>query len=250
MKRPIFFDQHPVWFVFILEIIIIFVYLLSGTAAAVMKLTNLALYGIANVTLVVISVGLITALGWWKVIGFQFFKRSGDWWFFLIPFIPMAINLIPGINILNFRHLVVVFFITLSVGFVEETFFRGLMLYSLRNSSVWFAILVTSLLFGFTHAMNITAGKSVLDTVSQIMYAIAIGIAFAALVIRKGVIWPLMIAHFLTDFFYFLQRTNGFFSPTQELIITFSITVIFISYGLWLMFHPVREPIQLKESLT
>ena len=162
----------------------------------------------------------------------------------------MAINLIPGINILNFRHLVVVFFITLSVGFVEETFFRGLMLYSLRNSSVWFAILVTSLLFGFTHAMNITAGKSVLDTVSQIMYAIAIGIAFAALVIRKGVIWPLMIAHFLTDFFYLLQRTNGFFSPTQELIITFSITVIFISYGLWLMFHPVREPIQLKESLT
>jgi membrane protease YdiL (CAAX protease family) len=98
--------------------------------------------------------------------------------------------------------------------------------------------------------MNIIAGTSVLDAISQIMYAIAIGIAFAALVIRKGVIWPLMIAHFLTDFFYFLQRTNGYFSPTQGLIITFSITVIFISYGLWLMFRPFKEPIRLRESLT
>ena len=50
------------------------------------------------------------------------------------------------------------------------------------------AIIVTSVLFGLTHLANVLAGVTVLETISQ-SPTIAFGVAFAALVLRTGIIW-------------------------------------------------------------
>jgi hypothetical protein len=40
-----------------------------------------------------------------------------------------------------------------------------------------------------THLVNVLAGATLLETVSQVAYAVAFGVAFAALVLREGIIW-------------------------------------------------------------
>ncbi len=250
MKRVLFAEQHPVWFVFILEVVIIFVYLLSGTVATIMRLSNTALYGMANFGLAIIAVFLITIMGWWRKIGFRPLFARRDWVYYLVPFIPMLINLIPGIQVINLKHLLVILSVTLAVGFVEEAYFRGLMLTALKTTNAWMAILVTSLLFGLTHALNLLAGKSPLEAAAQVLYALAIGVAFSALVVKKGVLWPLVIAHFLIDFTNLLQVKNNLFSPQAQVIIVFTITVLFAAYGVWIMRQPTGLKYDFKETVA
>jgi membrane protease YdiL (CAAX protease family) len=142
----------------------------------------MGLYSLANFGLTIIVAVLLTVMGWWKAVGFRAADRRGDLLYFLVPFIPMFLNFIPGIQVSSWRYLLEVFVITLMVGFVEESVFRGLMLNVLKTRGLWKAAIITTLLFGFTHAL-------------QICYAMAMG--FAALVLRKGILWPLVLTHWL-----------------------------------------------------
>jgi uncharacterized protein len=235
MKQPVFAERHPYWFVVILEVVVIFVYLLAGTVAHFMNLSNLGLYGIANLGLTLISALLLTVMGWWKVVGFRSSEKPGDLLYFIVPFVPIVINLIPGVEVTSLGFLVEILAITLMVGFVEEAIFRGLMLNALRAHGLWKAAIVTSLLFGLTHAMNVLAGKSVAEDAAQIFYAVAIGFAFAALVLKKGILWPLVLAHFLIDFANFIQRPGFSYPPFWEMLIVLSISVLFTAYGIFVM---------------
>jgi membrane protease YdiL (CAAX protease family) len=125
--------------------------------------------------------------------------------------------------------------LALMVGFVEESVFRGLMLTALRERGVWRAIIVTSVLFGLTHLANVLAGATVLETISQVAYTIAFGVAFAALVLSTGIIWPLVLAHAAIDAAYFLQVPGFAFSTTWTLIINLGVVVVFTGYGIVVM---------------
>ena len=147
----------------------------------------------------------------------------------------MVLNFIPGVQVTSLRYLAEALAIMLMVGFVEEAVFRGLMLNALRTRGLWKAAIITALLFGTTHALNGLAGKSVVEDVLQICYAVAIGFAFAALVLRKGILWPLVLAHWLINFIAFIE-TPGFTYPAPwNVLITVSITVVFTAYGVFVM---------------
>jgi hypothetical protein len=62
-----------------------------------------------------------------------------------------------------------------------------------------------------------------------------IGFAFAALVLHKGIIWPLVIAHFLIDFVSFLQKPGFVYPPMWEILIALGIAIVFTVYGLYMM---------------
>jgi len=235
MNRSRFSERHTYWFVVLMEVMVILVYLLAGTVAHFMKLSNLGLYGIANLALTILAVLIITVMRAWKVIGFRPADKPKDLLYYIVPFLPLAINLIPGVEVSSLLGLAEVIAITLMVGFVEEAFFRGLMLNALKRRGLWRAAIVTSILFGLTHAMNVIAGKSVAEDMAQIFYAMAIGFAYAALVLKKGVIWPLVLAHFLIDFTNFIQKPGFTFPPFWNLFIVISITVIFTAYGIYVM---------------
>ncbi len=235
MKRSLFAERHPYWFVALLEIVVIFVYLLAGTIAHFLNLSNLGLYGLANFGLTVIAAVMLTAMGWWKPVGFRSPDRRGDLVYYAIPFIPMFVNFIPGLEVSSPGYFVQVLVITLMVGFVEEAFFRGLMLNALKGHGFWKAAIITSLLFGLTHALNTLAGKSLFDDAVQIFYAVAIGFAYAALVLHKGILWPLVLAHVLIDFVNFLQKPGFVYPPSWEISIALGIAIIFTAYGLYMM---------------
>lgn len=109
------------------------------------------------------------------------------------------------------------------------------MLQALKPFGHWRAVIITALLFGLTHALNALTGKSPLESVLQIGYAVAIGFAYAALTLKKDVIWPLVLTHFLTDFVYFIQKPGFSFESFWQPFIVISLTVGFTAYGIFLM---------------
>jgi membrane protease YdiL (CAAX protease family) len=238
LERSRFADRHPYWFVGLLEIAVVLVYLVAGTVAHFLKLSNLALYGLANAALTVIVAVLVISMGWWRRVGFIAARNKRDLLWFLVPFLPMFINFIPGLELTSLNHVIVILVVTLMVGFVEEVIFRGLMLRALESRGAWRAIIVTSLLFGLTHALNVLTGKSLAQDAAQIFYAVAIGFAYAALVWRKGTIWPLVIAHFAIDFVNMLQKPGFTYSPFWTLAITLGIAIVFTGYGIFVMRVP------------
>ena len=68
---------------------------------------------------------------------------------------------------------------------------------------------LSSLVFGLFHLANILAGGNVFACVLQAVYAIGIGMAFAAVYLRTGNIWPTMIAHFSLDLLELIRADLG-----------------------------------------
>ena len=170
---------------------VILVYLALGIIAHFTNLSNVGLEGLANLVLTIIAVILLSVMGWWSIVGFRPPDQPADLWYFVVPFLPAVVSLLAGVELKNVLVVTQLLIITLMVGFAEEAIFRGLMLNALKPQGTWTAVIVTSLLFGLSHSLNVLSGKNLADVAVQILYALSIGFAFAALVLKKGIIWPL-----------------------------------------------------------
>ena len=233
MKRLPFAERHPLWFVALLELAVIVVYLIVGTITHFTRLSDEGVSSIATAVLSVLAVGLLSALGWWRTVGFRRAVRPLDLLWFLPLLLPVMLNLVVG---LEFRSLVLtieLLLISLLIGAAEETIYRGLMLNTLKVRGPWTAAIVTSVLFGLSHSLNLLSGKSGTEILIQVAYALAIGFGFAAVALRTGLLWPLILVHALIDFTSFLGRTG--LSPTWNAAAGIGVTFAFMSYGLFLM---------------
>lgn len=233
--RPSLATSHPYRFVAALQVLVLAVYLAAGTAVQVAGLGGSWLYPIANGVLVVAVAAVLTAMGWWRKVGFRAPRRPRDLVWFVLPFLPVVVNLVPGVEFVDTLTVTGLLALALAVGFVEESVFRGLMLTALAPRGAWRAIIVTAVLFGVTHLANVLAGATLAETVSQVLYAGAFGVAFAALVLRKGIIWPLVLAHFAIDAVHFLQRPGFEFSEAWTVTINVVLIVVFTAYGVLVM---------------
>lgn len=230
---PRFVERHPYWFVAILEIIVIAVYLMAGTIAHIAQFSNQAITGMANSTLSVLVIGALSALGWWRAVGFTRPAHPRHLLFFLPLLLPALINLAVGLNVPGLSLFTQLLAIAFLIGFAEEAIFRGLMLNALKARGLWQAAIITSLLFGLSHSLNLLSGKSGADILIQIAYAVAVGFAFAALVLKKGILWPLVIAHALIDFTSFIGKDT--IPAVWNVVAGLALTFLFMSYGLYLM---------------
>lgn len=246
MTRAPFAQRHPYWFVASLEVVTIAVYLLVGTVAYFTQLSNHWIYGSASLLLSIIAAVLLSRMGWWKVVGFRSPNQPGDLWYFVLPLLPAVITLLIGVEVTNLVLLAEFFVITLLIGFAEETIFRGLMLHALKAHGLWRAAIITALLFGLSHALNALAGKSMAETGAQIFYAVAFGFVFAALVLKKGILWPLVLVHFLIDFASFLQRPSYTIAPAWNLLLVVGLALIFTVYGLFVMLQ--KNSIEVRQG--
>ena len=241
MKRTPFADRHPLWFVALLELAVIVTYLLVGTAAHFTHVSNDGVAAIATTALSVLAAGLLSALGWWRVVGFRRAVSPRDLLWFLPLLLPVLLNLVVG---LEFKELLLTFellLIALLIGFSEETIYRGLMLNALKARGPWTAAIITSVLFGVSHSLNLLSGKSGAEILIQVCYALAIGFGFAAVALRTGLLWPLILVHALIDFTSFLGRAE--LSPTWNTIAGIGVTFAFMSYGLFLMRQGKRNTV-------
>jgi uncharacterized protein len=183
--------------------------------------------------LAIAAIIFLVRADWWQTIGFRKPRRLRELWFFVLPLIAVAVNLSSGIQASEPASIAVFFFLAALVGFVEETYLRGLMLHPISMRGPWRGVLITAILFGLLHSLNIAVGWNPQVVFSQMAFAFAVGFCYAALRLRTGLIWPLMILHFLTDFSAFLA-VNQVTTPQSSgsnVFTTVVYVIIFVIYG-------------------
>lgn len=92
----------------------------------------------------------------------------------------------------------------LSVGFVEEFIFRGILQsvflkkYSHKKNGILLSIFLPAALFGGIHLLNLNM-SNIPASISQAVYAFFIGAAFGAILLKTNKLIPLAIIHGLID---------------------------------------------------
>jgi membrane protease YdiL (CAAX protease family) len=110
-----------------------------------------------------------------------------------------------------------------TVGMAEETLCRGVMAESLLEhfgtgrAGIWKAILISSLMFGLTHFVNLVNGASLAGTVSQALDAFTIGLVFSVIYFRSGNLWVTILLHAIWDFSTMLMVEDGLFVTSTTL---------------------------------
>ncbi len=243
MKLQTFAEHHP-WLFSILVVLLIFIVNGVGVVIATrisFPPTTFATY--TELALMIIFVLIVSRMHWWTRIGFHQMRSARAAALYLPAFIPVVGNLIFGVRVRAIPAVLAFLVLAALVGFVEETAFRGLILRAFQPRGAWTAALVSAGFFGFAHGINILAGSNDLYVLVQIGYALAIGFGYAAMALRGGVLWPLMVAHALTDFSAFINsgQIGGTGVNLALIIIALIYILIFFGYGVYLL---RREPVE------
>jgi membrane protease YdiL (CAAX protease family) len=100
------------------------------------------------------------------------------------------------------------------VGFVEETMFRGILLYALVR--VWgqtrrglvAAVVVQAALFGTIHALQIIAGSTLANAVANVLNTFVFGVWLGMLVLSVASLWPAIVLHAVSNAFMLIKGLN------------------------------------------
>ena len=150
----------------------------------------------------------------------------------------------------------------LAVALSEELLCRGILYKTLkmrhgeRGKGLLLALLMSSLIFGLMHFLNMMNGVAFLPVLTQVAAAFFIGIFFGALYIRTGSLLPAILIHMLYNTFLGLKdvlqvEAAAAPPPAEAAVVTAAaadylvmptITLFFALYGLFL----IRK--QLKKS--
>lgn len=190
--------RRPYLFTFLIVIMIMVVTGASGAGAAVSGLPTSDFELGAEVVLAVLAAVGLTRLHSWRDVGFRPLARARDlrlYWVPLFPVLPVLAPAVSGLTRIGLGQLGVYLALAGLIGFVEEVFFRGLILRSLAARGALRAAIVSSVLFGLMHSVNVLFGADPAATLLQAGYATAMGFSFATVTLRTGVIWPLIIIH-------------------------------------------------------
>lgn len=124
--------------------------------------------------------------------------RAAEMLYYLPLLLISTVNIWFGI-VMNKQPLegLVYFLAMIATGLVEELLFRGFLFRAMSKNNLRFAVILTSLLFGLGHIVNLFngSGAATLETVCQIFYAVSIGFLFAAVLLKGGSLIPCMISH-------------------------------------------------------
>ena len=134
---------------------------------------------------------------------------------FFINFMQIPENGFIAPNILSL--FIVILHPFIGTGLFEEVLYRGLVFKILLRKTghskrgVIFACVISSVIFGVLHLVNVFAGASVLSTISQVVHATATGLFFAAVFLRTKKLWIPILLHGLLNLS--AQIFNAIVSP-------------------------------------
>ena len=146
---------------------------------------------------------------------------------------------------------------TVLVGFVEETVFRGIVLYALVR--VWgqtrrglvAAVLVQAALFGTLHALQALFGVTPEAALANVVATFVFGVWLGAFVLSVGTLWPAIALHAASNCFLLIKGlsspwiTPDFLGYVRGAFVDLPLVLL----GLWIMLKLwcVRQPAQLEE---
>lgn len=153
----------------------------------------------------------ITRRGLGEQYGLSHWPRdTARYWFFLPVIVLATGNLWGGFGMTYPAKLQVVAVVSMAlVGYVEEVIFRGFLFTGmLKTSNVTFAIVVSALTFGIGHIVNLFTGQASVETVLQVIFAVAWGFILTVLFYKCGSLWPCILVHSAIDVCSTFSRDN------------------------------------------
>lgn len=141
-------------------------------------------------------------------------------------------------------------FYNLAIAVSEEFLFRGViftqMLDSLKNKKgfIWTAIIVSSVIFGLRHFLNLIAAPNVvITTVGQVLFTFMAGFYLCAVYLRTRNLWICIIIHFLEDFFtgfWAIVSTSAFSAQTVDgtvgnMFLLVAVHAVYIIFGVFIL---------------
>jgi membrane protease YdiL (CAAX protease family) len=172
---------------------------------------------------------VFAATGGWRTAGFT--ARVTRPRLLVVPAAVALAPLVGGVQLPGAGMLTVFVLGYAVTGFFEEALFRGLILGVLRPTGVWPAVWISSALFAAAHLPNMLFGQPPAITVAQAVGTYCFGIGYAAVRLRTGSVWPLVVAHFLTDL---LLRVDALPGWAHWTVMVGGDTVL-LAYGLVLL---------------
>ena len=163
----------------------------------------------------VVAAGFILAVVlWegWRDVGLNRGADARGWRLCWLPMIYVAggLGLATAFGLPPVTVVLVILVNTLLVGFSEELMFRGAILQAFRHAtSIWPAVLLTSVAFGAIHSLNVFVTGDLKSALIQSSAALLSGLVFIALRLRTGSLWPPIIVHALWDFATFMLGNAG-----------------------------------------
>ena len=147
---------------------------------------------------------------------------------------------LPKFSVVNF--ILVTICVCVLPAVFEELLFRGVITYSLKEHGEVFAILVSGALFAIFHMQP-----------AQTLYQFIFGALFAFIAIRSGCILPVIIAHFINNFFvvlnYYFLNLN--FNDTVKIAITIiALIMLVVGVVIMLVFVKNEEPKKQNSTVT
>lgn len=131
----------------------------------------------------------------------------------LLWFFPIIISELFAFSVgFQFRQDFLLYFclilFTVFVGISEELFFRGIVFNILKNKSIKYAIIVSSVFFSLLHLANLAGGVSAKYAILQVIFAFIFGIVAAQISVLSKSLLPAIIWHFTHDFIAFITGNN------------------------------------------
>jgi CheY-like chemotaxis protein len=142
------------------------------------------------------------------------------------------------------------FLAELSTGWIEQILGRGVVLVPMllkwggTRGGIYLAVLLSGVVFGVAHIINILEGNlPLINAINKMVYPVFFGILFAACMLRNRLIWPKILLHAATDWTANLEeiavggaiRTAPPAMDVPGLAVNILITSLAGVYGLFLL---------------
>ena len=223
-------------FFFFLQGAVVVMNEIEGARSALIRGGIIALAALAAIVYSLIKHKNLSAIG---------FRRpepgSAKKLLFYIPLLVIALSaLVVGVDFeKGGGFLSANLFLALCVGFAEEIYFRGVICNLWLEKSVKKAVLISAVLFGICHLMNVLGGAGLTETILQIFFALAYGVAFALVFIVSKSIWPCILLHAFHDACSFLSvdgsvRANIVIGAFQFVVMLAYIAAVVKRNQLWI----------------
>lgn len=147
----------------------------------------------------IISLLLLSVIIFYKKCSYYGLKKvkNPKQYLYFAPLILIAsLNLWNGINVNNDYHEILFFILRMiNIGFIEEIIFRGFLFKALERHGINKAAIISSIIFGIGHILNLFCGAEIISTLVQILYSFSIGYLYAIIFYKSGSLLPCIITH-------------------------------------------------------
>jgi len=162
-------------------------------------------------------------------------------WFFIPLIIVACSKIFFGIT-LKYSISETVFYIVsmVCVGFLEEIIFRGFLFLGMAKNNIRLAVIVSSITFGIGHIVNLLNGQDTVETLLQIVFAVAVAFSLVALFYKGKSLIPCITFHSLNNALSGISDEEAsvrfFQSAENEMLVGVGISVVLlVIYSIYLM---------------